>query len=77
MFDCIVYTILANVLTWEFETTGLACLQRNSKMHKVNVSLCVVSEVFDESVEIMSLGHCESTLLIIALTKVISLNHLR
>jgi hypothetical protein len=65
VFDSLVDTVLADILAWEFVAAGDTSLQRDSKVHKVDVLLSVVAHVLDESVEVVSLRHAHTAVLVV------------
>lgn len=65
VMNCLINTILTNVITWELITILDWGLQWNSVMHMVQQFLVPATHISDESVHIMTLWHVNSALLVV------------
>lgn len=65
MFDGLIDTVLADVLAWELIATRHTGLQRHSEVHEVDVLFSVVAHVLNKPVEVVTLGHGDTAVLII------------
>lgn len=66
--DSFVNTVLTNILSRELVAITKALSQRNSVVREVNILFSPVSKVTHKSVEIVTLWHIDSTVLIILYT---------
>lgn len=65
MSDSLVNAVLANILARELVATGYARSKRHREVHIVDVLFGVITEVFHESVEVVTLWQIHTTVLVV------------